>query len=110
MFDERIHFAMYSACRSSPAPAAYTAAGLQAELEDATRAYLARTVRLENDGATLVVPKQFDWYGVDFGGESGAREFVIARLQRGEEIEAVDRRRGRVRLRYADFDWTLNGA
>ncbi|MGH8709404.1 MAG: DUF547 domain-containing protein, partial [Burkholderiales bacterium] len=28
VFDERVHFAMYSACRSSPAPAAYAAADL----------------------------------------------------------------------------------
>lgn len=110
LFDERVHFAMYSACRSSPALATYAAAGIQAELEDATCVYLARSVRLEDGGATLVVPKQFDWYGADFGGESGVREFVIARLQRGEDIETLDRRAGRVRLRYADFDWTLNAA
>jgi hypothetical protein len=110
LFDERAHFALYSACRSSPPPAAYAAAGFDAALEDAARAYLAAHVRVADGGATLVVPKLFDWYSADFGGEGGVRDFVIARLQRDEDIEAVDRRAGRVRLRYAEFDWTLNAA
>ncbi len=110
MFDERVHFAMYSACRSSPRPAAYADEGFGAKLEEAACAYIAAHARVADGGATLVVPKLFDWYGVDFGGTSGVRDFVIARLHRDEDIEAVDRRGGRVRLRYADFDWTLNAA
>ncbi len=110
MFDERVHFAMYSACRSSPRPAAYAADGLAAALEDAACTYLAAQVRVADAGATLVVPKLFDWYSADFGGDSGVREFVISRLQRDEDIDAVERRAGRVRLRYSVFDWTLNGA
>jgi len=110
MFDERVHFAMYSACRSSPRLAAYAPHGIGEALEEAAQAYLAAQVRVADGGATLVVPKLFDWYGVDFGGASGVPEFVIAHLRRDEDIDAVDRRGGRVRLRYADFDWTLNGA
>ena len=108
VFDERVHFAMYSACRSSPAPAAYAAGNLAESLERATCAYLAAHVRLAADGAALVVPKLFDWYAADFGGKRGVLEFVLARMP-GDDVEAAVERHGLgLRLRYADFDWTLN--
>jgi len=108
MFDERVHFAMYSACRSSPAPAAYGADDLAASLERATCEYLLAHAQLAADGATLVVPKLFDWYAEDFGGKRGVLEFVLARMP-GDDIAAAAERHGlSLRLRYADFDWTLN--
>ncbi len=110
LFDERVHFAMYSACRSSPALRVFGETGFDAELEAATRSYLGSHVRLANDGATLYVPKLFDWYETDFGGTEGVRAFVIARLERDEDVDAVDRRGGRVALKFKEFDWALNSA
>ena len=108
MFDERVHFGMYSACRSSPAPAAYAAGNIAASLERATCDYLAAHVHLAADGAALVVPKLFDWYAADFGGKRGVLEFVLARMP-GDDVAAAAERHGfRLRLRYAEFDWTLN--
>ena len=110
MFDERVHFGMYSACRSSPAPAAYAAGNLAESLERATCDYLAAHVRLAAGGAALVVPKLFDWYAADFGGKRGVLEFVLARMP-GDDVAAAAERHGlRLRLRYAEFDWTLNAA
>jgi hypothetical protein len=108
LFDERVHFALYSACRSSPALAVFEHTGLDAQLEAATRRYLAAQVRVADGGATLYVPKLFDWYQADFGGPQGVRSFVIARLEREEDIDAIDRRGGRVALKFLDYDWTLN--
>jgi hypothetical protein len=110
VFDERVHFAMYSACRSSPAPAAYAAGSLTRSLERAACDYLAAHVRLGADRASLVVPKLFDWYAADFGGKRGVLEFVLARMP-GDDIAAAAERHGLgLRLRYADFDWALNAA
>lgn len=108
IFDERIHFALYSACRSTPALRVYHPGRLETELEDATREYLRRGVRVESEGAVIVAPQQLHWYARDFGGESGALAFVLERLEDDAAIELIDRRQGRVKLRYADFDWTLN--
>jgi hypothetical protein len=106
-YDERMHFAMYSASRSSPALRVYAAGQLDRQLEEAACEYLRRTARVEDEGALIVLPRQLKWYADDFGGEAGALDFVLARL--GEEtVEAIDRRRGRVKLRYAEFDWSLN--
>jgi Protein of unknown function, DUF547 len=108
IFDERIHFALYSACRSTPALRVYHAGRLEAQLEEAARAYLRQCVRVEQEGAIVVAPPQMHWYARDFGGESGALEFVLARLEDDAAIEMVDRRKGRVKLRFADYDWVLN--
>jgi hypothetical protein len=99
---------MYSVARSSPGLNAFGAGRLDAELEEATARYLRQHVRVENDGALVVLPRQFDWYAADFGGERSALTFALARLD-DELVEQVDRRRGRVKVRYADFDWRLNG-
>ncbi|MGH8738251.1 MAG: DUF547 domain-containing protein [Burkholderiales bacterium] len=108
IFDERIHFALYAACRSTPALRVYHAGRLEAELEDAARDHLRRGVRVEHGGALVVAPPQLHWYARDFGGEPGALEFVLARIEDEAAIELIDRRQGRVKLRYAEFDWTLN--
>lgn len=110
IFDERMHFALYSACRSTPALRVYHGGQLENELEQATREYVLRTVRIEDEGAVVVAPKQLHWYAKDFGGEAGVLEFVLARIEDDAAIELVDRRQGRVKLRYTEFDWTLNAA
>jgi hypothetical protein len=106
-FDERIHFAMYSAARSSPAMRVFSAGSLDVQFGQATAEYLRRTVRIEQEGAVVVLPRQFYWYSRDFGGESGALDFALARLD-DEAVELVDRRGGKVKLHYDKFDWSLN--
>jgi hypothetical protein len=106
-YDERMHFAMYSACRSSPPLRVLHGGGLDAELEAAARDYVRATVRVKDEGARLKVPRIFHWYADDFGGEGGVLEFVVARLDEAS-VELIDRRRGSVRLKYHDFDWTPN--
>jgi hypothetical protein len=106
-FDERMHFALYSAARSSPALRTFDGGTLDKQLEEATAEYLRRTVRIEDGGAVVVLPRLLDWYAKDFGGERGALEFALARLDE-DAVDAVDRRQGRVKLQYAEFDWTLN--
>lgn len=106
-FDERVHFAMYSAARSSPALRVFSAGSLDIQFEQATAEYLRRTVRIEEEGAVVVLPRQFYWYSKDFGGEGGALEFALARLD-DAPVELVDHRHGKVKLHYAKFDWSLN--
>ena len=103
-FDERMHFALYSASRSSPALRVYGGGELDRQLEAASADYLRRHVQVEKDGAEVVLPRQFYWYPEDFGGPQGALQFALARLD-DEAVDRVDRRRGRVKLRYQEFDW-----
>ncbi|HEY5897532.1 MAG TPA: DUF547 domain-containing protein [Burkholderiales bacterium] len=107
VFEERTHFGLYSATRSSPALRVFDAGRLDRDLEDATRHYLRREVRVEEEGAVVTLPRQFYWYAADFGGGQDALGFALARLD-DETVERVDRWRGKVKVRYADFDWSLD--
>lgn len=106
-YDERIHFALYTACRSSPPLRVLHGETLEAELEQAACDYLALSVRVKDEGARVKLPKILQWYAGDFGGESGVLAFVVARLDEAS-VELIDRRQGRVKLKYHEFDWTLN--
>jgi len=109
-YDERMHFALYTAHRSSPPLRIFHDGTLEAELEDATSDYLRANVRVKDEDfrAKICLPKIFEWYAQDFGGdERGVLEFVLARLDE-EVAELVDRYDGRVKLKYDEFDWALN--
>ncbi len=105
--DERSHFALYTACRSSPPLRVFTAERIEDQLEDASREHLRATVRVKEEGAKVKVPKLFQWYSEDFGGADGVLQFVVARLDE-ESVDLIDRRQGRVKIKYLDHDWTLN--
>jgi hypothetical protein len=106
-YDERMHFAMYCGSRSSPALRVFEAGKVDVQLEQAAAGYIRRTARVERDGAMMVAPRLLQWYAADFGGESGVVQFVLGRLDE-EAVEKVDRLRGRVKLQYSAFDWSLN--
>ena len=108
VFDERIHFALHSASRSSPPLRVFGEGKLDRQLEEATADYIRRGVRIERQGALILLPRLFRWFAEDFGGDSGIVEFVVARIEDQAAVEMVDRRLGRVKLQYAEFDWTLN--
>jgi hypothetical protein len=105
-YDERIHFGLYCAARSSPRLRVFDSGRVDQDLEDATEQYLRREVRVEHEGAVVVLPRQLYWYREDFGDEQAALGFALARLDDGS-VDLVDRRRGKVKVRYAGFDWKL---
>ena len=106
-FDERLHFALFRASRSSPAFRVFEGGKLDDQLEDAAALYIRRMVRVERDGSVVAVPKLLQWYALDFGGEDGVLEFVLRRLD-DASFERADRNISRIKLRYDAFDWTLN--
>jgi hypothetical protein len=106
-YDERMHFGLYCACRSSPPLRAFGGGMLDEQLEQATEEYLRREVRVQQQGGLVFLPRQFYWYAADFGDERDALAFALSRLEE-DMADMVDRRRGKVKIRYADFDWRLN--
>ena len=103
VFDERIHFGIYTARRSSPALRVFRPESLEQQLEEATERYLRSTVeaRDEQFRVKLRLPTVFKRYGEDFGDERDVLEFVLARLDE-EVAQLVDRREGRVKFKYLD--------
>ena len=109
VFDERMHFGIYTARRSSPALRVFRPESLEKQLEEATERYLRSTVeaRDEQFRVKLRLPIVFKRYGEDFGDERDVLEFVLARLD-DAVAELVDRRAGRVKFKYLDYDAALN--
>jgi hypothetical protein len=109
VYDERMHFGIYTARRSSPALQVFRPERFEEQLEQATERYLRGTVeaRDEQFRVKLVVPVLFKLYSEDFGGERDVLEFVLARLDE-DVAELVDRREGRVKFKYLDYDPTPN--
>ncbi len=106
-FDERMHLAMHTAARSSPALRAFEGGKLDVQLEEAAAGYVQRISRVERDGALVIAPKLLHWYASDFGGENGVLGFVLGFLD-DASVEQADRFRGREKLKYAEFDSELN--
>lgn len=105
--EPRIHFALNCAAVSCPPlrAGAYTGAGLDAQLEEQTRAFLSdsATNRLDADGK-LHLSKIFQWYGEDFEGDGTS--LVDWLLPHFPELP-VDRA---PRIEFGGYDWDLNEA
>ena len=96
--DPRIHFALHCGAASCPAIRAYEPEAVDEQLDLATRAYLDATVRYDADEGTVRVPKVFRWFPGDFGGRTGAVEF----LRRYDQLPSD----ATPTLRYLDWDWS----
>jgi hypothetical protein len=111
--DPRVHFALNCASKSCPPvrPEPFTAATLDAQLDDAARRFLASRdvldVRLEHAKAIIVAPKIFEWYSADFKAAGGPLGF-IEKYGPAEAAEAIAG--GKAKLTFADYDWDLNSA
>lgn len=118
-FDEpRIHFAVNCASIGCPMlrDSAYVAERLDSQLEDSVRRFLGDRSRNRYDPASgeLELSRIFDWYKADFEkghrGISSVPQFLARYadfLADGAVARAVVRQ-GRARIRYLDYDWTLN--
>lgn len=127
-YDEpRVHFAVNCASVGCPMlrEEAYTAASLDAQLEEQARRFLADRSRnrYNGDGGRLEVSKIFDWFKEDWA--SGHRGFegrtapVSSREQyfagyadlladRPEHRRLIEDRKAPIR--FLDYDWSLNDA
>lgn len=115
--EPRIHFAVNCASVGCPAlrPEAYTAARLDAQLDDQTRRFLRDATRnrvARHRPLRLEVSSIFDWYDDDFDSVGGVRAF-LARYpaELGLDASAAAMlRAGRGKIDHLDYDWRLNAA
>ena len=118
--EPRVHFAINCASVGCPPLAAdpYRPATLDAQLDAAARRYLASAQGLRIDGDTLLVSKILEWYGEDFvarfapdaaGTPDRLERAVRAVVERfGPPAAAELARKPATRIRFLDYDWSLN--
>lgn len=108
--EPRIHFALVCAARSCPTlrAEAYEAERLDAQMRDQGIRFLARSDQNRVDPATgtLWLSEIFKWFEADFLKESKSlQEFVMPFLP--PDAAKVARAK-RLKVRFADYDWSLN--
>jgi hypothetical protein len=101
--DPRIHFALNCGSVSCPVIRHYTSAELDAQLDTATRSFVAQEAR--RAGGTVELSELFKWYAADFG---DVRAFVAHYTDDPELAEML--RSEASPLVYKRYDWSLNGA
>ena len=106
--DPRVHFAVNCASKSCPAlyKEAFTGTHLQVQLEDAARQFIndVRFNRLE--GGTLYVSRIFKWFNEDFNRDIAG--FVEQYAASGLKT-SIAANRENLKVKYLDYDWSLNG-
>jgi len=98
--DYRIHFALNCGATACPPIAAYTAEGIDEQLDLATESYLHSTVEYDSDAGRTTVPRLLLWYRGDFGGRSGIYRLL---QQYGPVPEGT-----RPSVSYDAYDWSLD--
>ena len=108
--DPRVHYAVNCASIGCPnlRPRAFRAATLEAELDDAARAFVnhPRGVTVLADGR-LRVSSIYHWFKEDFGGSDAG---VIAHLRRHAAPPLAARLAGAAAVAEHAYDWSLNDA
>ncbi len=106
--DPRVHVAVNCASKGCPSLWGEPFSGdqLDAQLNAAAAAFINDPGfnRLEND--TLYISRIFKWFSEDFGDD--AIDF-LDQYAAGHLKQAITSRRSSLKIRYLDYDWSLNG-
>jgi len=107
--EPRVHFAVNCASIGCPAllPEPFAAATLDAQLDDATRAFVNSGRAVQVDDGDLILSSIFKWYGKDFGGNDRATLDWLRKYAQGETATLLD---GRTKIDGYAYDWSLNVA
>ena len=105
--DARVHFTVNCASVGCPPLRSdiYTSGNIGAMMTENTRRAFNTPRHLHVEGTTLYVTELFDWYKADFTEKHGSiRDFIRAHA----DDAVIDKVNGTARLRYIDYDWSLN--
>jgi hypothetical protein len=106
--DPRVHFAINCASKSCPPLISepYRGAVLDTQLDQVTRNFLNSPANYRIEGDTLWVSSIFKWFAGDFKDDPAGFYRTYAK---GELKRHLDEKKERVKVKYLDYDWSLNG-
>jgi hypothetical protein len=106
--DPRVHFAVNCASKSCPRLQDEPFAGdrLDDQLRQAAIGFINNPAFNRLEGDTLWVSKIFDWFSEDFNDDIIG--YFVQYAQ--EPLKAqLAKNKARIRVKYLDYDWSLNG-
>ncbi len=106
--DPRVHFAVNCASKGCPPLRSepYRGSSLDKQLDDSLSSAINNPSRNRIEGKTLYLNRVFDWFSEDF--EGGVVEFVL-KYAEGELKNRLIANRNKIRVKYLNYDWSLNG-
>lgn len=106
--DARVHFAVNCASKSCPPLLSepYSGAKLDQQLDSSTRAFINNHQENRLEGATLYVSAIFKWFKEDFQKNPIA---FVEKYAQGNLKKELAAQKGRIQVKYLDYDWSLNG-
>jgi len=107
--DPRVHFAINCASQSCPPllDEPYTGSTLDAQLNMVTANFINNPHSTYIKGDTLYISSIFKWFSEDFGDD--VKGFV-SKYARGDLKKQLDARATSLKIKYLDYDWSLNGS
>ncbi|CAG0989308.1 hypothetical protein ANRL3_02664 [Anaerolineae bacterium] len=107
--DVRIHAALNCASRSCPPILVYDAAHLDAQLDQAMRAFVNGAAQINSTNGVICISRIFQWYADDFGGREGVIELILRGWNEELAQAWLEPNHAKVRFEYSRYDWRLNG-
>jgi len=106
--DPRIHFAVNCASKSCPPLRSepYRGKDLERQLDEMTKAFINDQSKNYLKGDTLYASSIFKWYSEDF--HDDVVSFFL-KYGQGDLKRRLSTARGKIGVKYVDYDWTLNG-
>jgi hypothetical protein len=108
MKDPRIHAVVNCASKSCPPlrEEPFRGVDLDRQLDEQFRVFINDPSRNRLEGNTLFVSRIFDWYTEDFGGDVLG---YFLKYAKGEFKKRLEANQSNIKIRYLEYDWSLNG-
>jgi len=110
--EPRIHFSIVCASKSCPKlrSEAYTAGGLEAQMQENARAFINDPTRnrFERERQVAHLSEIFKWYEEDFSKAAGSVQKYLAKYVKDPEVARGLSAEGYA-IEWIDYDWSLNG-
>tara|TARA_B100000497_G_scaffold123336_1_gene155821 strand:- start:2941 stop:3675 length:735 start_codon:yes stop_codon:yes gene_type:complete len=97
--EPRIHFALNCGAKSCPPIAIYDYKSLDQQLNEVSIKFLKENTTYKKDNDLVYTTVLFSWFRGDFGGKSGVKKML-------KEFNLIPNEQ--VRLKFDDYDWTLD--
>ena len=106
--DPRVHFAINCAAKSCPPLRSepYREGELDQQLDEMTRAFINDLENNRLEDHTLYVSSIFKWFKEDFNKD--IIDFFL-KYAKGDLKEQLEANKEKIKVKYLDYDWSLNG-